>query len=139
MEIIDLNNINKDIKLTHWSYFENWDPYRNYIYAKKYYNYDAFILLSNDTVFSNYKITSKISKILNKHKKIGILTPCSMDWGELKIIDNKDKIKYFWHIHSPAYIIRRSFIDDIKNTSKPGFKNFLFDGSNFRGYGYFSN
>jgi len=102
---------------------------------KKYYNYDAFILLSNDTVFSNYKITSKISKILNKHKKIGILSPCSMDWGEFKIIDNKDKIKYFWHIHSPAYIIRRSFIDDIKNTSKPGFKNFLFDGSNFRGYG----
>ena len=36
----DLNNINKDIKLTHWSYFENWDPYRNYIYAKKYYNYE---------------------------------------------------------------------------------------------------
>jgi len=26
----------KKIKLTHWSYFENWDPYRNYLYAKKY-------------------------------------------------------------------------------------------------------
>ena len=25
----------KKLKLTHWSYFENWDPYRNYMYAKK--------------------------------------------------------------------------------------------------------
>ncbi len=23
------------IKFTHWSYFENWDPYRNYMFAKK--------------------------------------------------------------------------------------------------------
>ena len=102
---------------------------------KKYYNYDAFILLSNDTVFSNYKIAGKISKILKKHNKIGILSPCSNDWGEYQIIDNKDKIKYFWHIHSPAHIIRRSFLDDIKNISKSRFKNFLFDGSNFRGFG----
>jgi len=29
--------INKsNIKLTHWSYFENWDPYRNYLVAKEY-------------------------------------------------------------------------------------------------------
>ncbi len=27
---------NHDIKITHWSYFENWDPYRNYLVAKKY-------------------------------------------------------------------------------------------------------
>ena len=26
----------KKIKTTHWSYFENWDPYRNYIIAKQY-------------------------------------------------------------------------------------------------------
>lgn len=25
-----------DIKLTHWSYFENWDPYRNYVVAKEH-------------------------------------------------------------------------------------------------------
>ena len=24
----------KNIKITHWSYFENWDPYRNYLIAK---------------------------------------------------------------------------------------------------------
>lgn len=25
-----------DIKLTHWSYYENWDPYRNYLIAKEF-------------------------------------------------------------------------------------------------------
>ena len=25
----------KNIKITHWSYFENWDPYRNYLIAKE--------------------------------------------------------------------------------------------------------
>ena len=26
----------KKLKITHWSYFENWDPYRNYLVAKKF-------------------------------------------------------------------------------------------------------
>tara|TARA_Y100000817_G_scaffold314810_1_gene315273 strand:+ start:1106 stop:2197 length:1092 start_codon:yes stop_codon:yes gene_type:complete len=30
------DKILKKIKTTHWSYFENWDPYRNYLIAKKY-------------------------------------------------------------------------------------------------------
>ena len=34
-----LDGLNKKLKLTHWSYFENWDSYRNYVYAKKYFNY----------------------------------------------------------------------------------------------------
>ena len=28
--------LNNTLKLTHWSYFENWDPYRNYLVAKEY-------------------------------------------------------------------------------------------------------
>jgi len=28
--------LGKDVYLTHWSYFESWDPYRNYMVAKKY-------------------------------------------------------------------------------------------------------
>jgi N-acetyl sugar amidotransferase len=26
----------KKLKITHWSYFENWDPYRNYLVAKRF-------------------------------------------------------------------------------------------------------
>jgi N-acetyl sugar amidotransferase len=29
-------NSYSDLKILHWSYFENWDPYRNYLVAKKY-------------------------------------------------------------------------------------------------------
>jgi hypothetical protein len=27
---------NSPLDITHWSYFENWDPYRNYLIAKEY-------------------------------------------------------------------------------------------------------
>ncbi len=27
---------NTELKITHWSYFENWDPYRNYLVAKQH-------------------------------------------------------------------------------------------------------
>ena len=30
----------KKVKITHWSYFENWDSYRNYVVAKKYCGLD---------------------------------------------------------------------------------------------------
>ena len=43
----------KNIKLTHYSYFENWNPYRNYLVAKKEYG-----LMENDKsnigTFSNF-------------------------------------------------------------------------------------
>jgi hypothetical protein len=32
----DLNSVSNDIELAHWSYFENWDPYRNYLIAKEF-------------------------------------------------------------------------------------------------------
>ena len=32
----DEKGIESGIEFTHWSYFENWDPYRNYLVAKKY-------------------------------------------------------------------------------------------------------
>jgi N-acetyl sugar amidotransferase len=48
----------KNIKITHWSYFENWDPYRNYLTAKKYCglkeNYN-----SNSGTFTNFSQTDQ--------------------------------------------------------------------------------
>ena len=32
----DLELSKHDLQLTHWSYFENWDPYRNYLIAKEF-------------------------------------------------------------------------------------------------------
>ncbi len=102
---------------------------------KKFGNYDAYILLTNDTYLKNYKIENKIAQIFKKHKKLAILSPCSNNWGEKKIINNIEKLKYFWYIHNNAYIIKTSFLDEIKNLDQPGHINFIFDGNNFRGYG----
>jgi hypothetical protein len=30
------DEVQSNLKLTHWSYFENWDPYRNYLIAKEH-------------------------------------------------------------------------------------------------------
>lgn len=96
--------------------------------------YEAFILLSNDTEFSNYSITGKINSILKKHKKIGILSPCSKYWGEYKLL-KKNKTKYFWFIHNNAYIITKNFLNTVKTKSKNPHIDYFFDGTNFRGYG----
>ena len=55
--------------------------------------------------------------------------------GRKKKIIPKNGIKYFWFLYDNAIFIRRKFIEEIFNLKKPGYKNFLFDGTNFRGYG----
>lgn len=43
----------KNIKITHWSYFENWDPYRNYLIAKEHCGYKEKKNL-NEGTFTNF-------------------------------------------------------------------------------------
>ena len=70
---------------------------------KKLDNYDAFFLLSNDTEFKSKNYLDKLSKILFKHDKLGIISPCSKRWGE-KILLKKTKTKFFWYIKYNIYI-----------------------------------
>ena len=49
----DLSDSKTGLFITHWSYFENWDPYRNYLVAKEHCGLreaDA----SNDGTFTNF-------------------------------------------------------------------------------------
>lgn len=101
---------------------------------KKFDKYDFFLLLTNDTEFTNPKFAKKMIKIMKKHKKIGILSTCSKTWGE-KTLLKKQKTKYFWFIHNTCYLLRKEFVYDVANFKKPNYLNFIFDGSNFRGYG----
>ena len=41
------------IELTHWSYFENWDPYRNYLVAKEHFGLKE-AEASNSGTFTNF-------------------------------------------------------------------------------------
>ena len=87
--------------------------------------YDAFFFITNDTIFENFKVTNKLYKILFSLKKLAILSPCSKEWGEYKIL-KKQKIKFFWHIVNNAIMIKKEFIKDIMPTN-PNYLNVLFD------------
>ena len=96
-------------------------------------NYDSIFFITNDTILQNKKTIEPLRSLLINHDRVGILSPCSEDWGEKIIIKNK-KIKYFWFIHSHAYFIRKSFIDDLCNYDD-SYIDLFFDGNNFRGWG----
>jgi hypothetical protein len=96
--------------------------------------YDAFFLLTNDTEFRAEATIAPLLQILNKQTQIGIISPCSERWGERFLLKN-GTTKYFWFIHNNAYLIRRAFIETICDKENPDPMNFLFDGTNFRGYG----
>lgn len=99
----------------------------------KFDHYDAYFFLTNDTTFSNYAIIKKLYQKLFSLKKLAILSPCSKDWGEYKIL-KKQKTKFFWHIVNNALMIKKDFIKEMMPTNY-NYLNALFDGSNFRGYG----
>ena len=95
--------------------------------------YKAFFLITNDTVIQNKNTLKILYSILLKNKKIGILSPVSKKWGENKLL-KKNSIKFSWYIHNHAYLLSKDFLSKIINPLS-GYKNFLYDGSNFRGYG----
>jgi len=100
----------------------------------KFEQYDAFFLLTNDTEFKKVATLAPLLEVLDMHPRVGILSPCSERWGE-RLLLTKEHTKYFWFIHNNAYLLRREFIEMICDKENPGDMNFLFDGSNFRGYG----
>ena len=95
--------------------------------------YDAFFLVTNDTLLQTNETLKKLEQTFAEHPKLGLLTPAAPTWGELSLMD-RQSVKYSWFINATAMYLRRSCIDQIKNNSDPTRNNFLFDGENFRGY-----
>lgn len=100
----------------------------------KFEQYDAFFLLTNDTEFQTVPTLEALIRLLEKHPRVGILSPCSERWGERMLLTH-ESTKYFWFIHNNAYLLRREFVESICDKQQPDLMDFLFDGSNFRGYG----
>ena len=98
----------------------------------KFFNYDYFLTVTNDSVFDKKAILPILIEEIEKHQKVGILSPCSRRWGEKNLL-NVMNTRYFWYVHNTAYFLRRQFIESVLN-SKDELK-FFFDGANFRGYG----
>ena len=99
----------------------------------KFSNYEAFFLITNDTRLDRVNSIEIMLKIFENIPRMAILSPCSKKWGEKNLLI-ESTIKCFWYIHNNAFLIRKEFISQICNKKFPDFYNFLFDGSNFRGY-----
>lgn len=138
----------KDKRSKYCTYWANWEESLesglryprgfNYGLSKlfeegRFRNYDYFFLLCNDSVFEDKPIISTLVREMERHPRVGILSPCSDEWGERKLL-KADDTKYFWYINHIAWFVRREYIESIMETDKPTYMNFLYDGENFRGY-----
>tara|TARA_Y100000389_G_C17466136_1_gene525735 strand:+ start:2373 stop:3200 length:828 start_codon:yes stop_codon:yes gene_type:complete len=105
------------------------------LWKNKLWNkYNSFFLLTNDTKFPmNQETVCTLQKIMKKYPKLGMISPCSDRWGEKGLIGEKS-LKYFWFIHNNAYFFRKEMLEQLINSDKPTYNDFIFDGSNFRGY-----
>ncbi len=100
---------------------------------KKFQNYDYFFLLTNDTELEEIPVIEILINEIDLHPRVGILSPCSKYWGETELLGQQET-KYFWYVNQLAWIIRREYIEDVMELESPTYMNFLYDGSNFRGY-----
>lgn len=100
---------------------------------KKYEDYEYYFLVCNDSQFFDTSTISILLEEMASHAKIGILSPCDPSWGEYKMID-ENETRIFWYGNHISWMLRRSFIDKIRESEDPSPMNFLYDGSNFRGY-----
>ena len=100
----------------------------------RFENYDAFFLLTNDTEFQQIPVIKTLLEELEQHPRAGIISPCSHRWGE-RLLLKEEQTKYFWYIHNTAFMLRRKFVECVMEHESPDHINFLYDGSNFRGYG----
>ena len=100
----------------------------------KFKQYETFFLITNDTELQPEPTLTPLMAILDQHPRVGILSPCAERWGE-RFMLKEQSTKYFWFIHNNAYLLRREFLESILNADQPNQMNFIFDGSNFRGFG----
>lgn len=152
-DVTDICVVESGSDLSHISKYATWNPKEpdisknglrycrgmNYglsqlLYEGRFDDYEAFFLLANDTELRRVPSLYPLFEILENHPRVGILSPCSEHWGERFLLAERDT-RYFWFIHNSALLIRKEFIKSICDLESANHLQFLFDGSNFRGYG----
>jgi len=100
---------------------------------EKIMKYEYYFLVCQDSIFTDAPSVHPLLDEMRRYPRIGILSPCSPDWGEAKLIP-QGETRLFWYINHIAWLFRGGFIDCIKNTENPTCIDYLYDGTNFRGY-----
>lgn len=96
-------------------------------------NYEFYFLICNDAEVPEQPFLKTLVEIMDEHARVGILSPCSADWGEINLLREKD-VRYFWYVNHIAWLIRRTYVDCVRELDSPSYMNFLYDGENLRGY-----
>jgi hypothetical protein len=99
----------------------------------RYGDYEHFLLLVNDAEIPEEPWVAALLEVMREHPRVGILSPCSRTWGERELI-GPEGVRYFWHMSQIAWLLRRRYVDDVRELEEPTYMNFLYDGENFRGY-----
>lgn len=105
----------------------------NLFQSGKFSQYDAFFLVTNDTEFTQLPILPALLEQFRQHPRLGLVAPCSKHWGE-KLILGENATRYFWYVQNTAALLRREFVECIMEREDPTYLNFLYDGTNFRGF-----
>lgn len=98
----------------------------------KFDSYDYFFLVCNDITFSDPLLPVLLNEI-EAHPRVGIMSPCAGNWAERELI-GENETRYVCHGNHLAWLLRREFIESVMERNKPDYMNFLYDGTNFRGY-----
>lgn len=104
----------------------------NLFRAGRFGDYDFFFLVCNDVDFDAPLVPILIEEMA-AHPRLGIISPCAVNWAEKDWI-GENATKYVCHGNHLAWMFRREFIEAVMDHGQPDYMNFLYDGSNFRGY-----
>lgn len=95
--------------------------------------YDYFLFLTNDVQIKTKNFLRVMIKILEKNPRIGLLSALDIESSDKKLLKNK-LFKFFWYAHSSFFIIRHELFFKIVNDNTKNYRQYFFDGNNFRGY-----
>jgi len=109
----------------------NFGLYQLYL-TRQLHQYEFIFLITNDVIIKTKNFTNKILDIMLKNPAIGLLSPCGSNWAE-RLILKKSNLKFFWFIHNNFYVFRKECLFELLNMNQ-GYKKFLYDGDNFRGF-----
>ncbi len=100
---------------------------------EKVRTYEHYFLVCQDAVFPESSTVSVLLEEMARFPRLGILSPASPDWAEASLIPSGE-LRLFWFVNLIGWMVRGSFMDTIKNVDGPTSADYLFDGTNFRGY-----
>ncbi len=96
--------------------------------------YDYYFFVTGDSQFPEAPTIKILVEIMKQYPKIGILSPLSTDWGEVKYFNDGSDVKCVWLIPHVGWLMRRDLLDAIVAKDNPSYMNYFYDGTNFRGY-----